>query len=197
MNPRNIWCVGRNYADHARELGNEVPQKPLIFLKAGSCYTPSDVPLRLPSFSRDVHHEVELAVELNQNGGAHRACVALDLTARDLQAELKKAGQPWTLAKSFPQACPMGTPFSIESLAELEDLELRLTVNGNLRQHGYIKQMIFSIPQLVGYVEAHFPVCPGDWLLTGTPAGVGPLRTNDEVFAEIPGKSQGRWRVVS
>lgn len=192
---RNIWAVGRNYADHAKELGNSIPAQPLIFLKAGSCATVNSNELVLPYWTEDVHHEVELALKFNSHLGIVEGAVALDLTERKFQNEAKKAGQPWTLAKSFQNACAVSSFFSIRNLNELNDLRLRLWVNEELRQDGRTSQMIFSLEQILAYVKARFPVCPGDLLLTGTPAGVGPLQDGDRIRAEIEGQITHSWTV--
>lgn len=192
---RNIWAIGRNYADHAKELGHQVPGSPLIFLKAGSCAVIDGAEIVLPSWATDVHHEVELAVQLDENRRVHRAAVALDLTERTLQNVFKAKGWPWTLAKSFTGSCPVSEFFAVKDLEELKDLEITLAVNGQVRQHGRTSQMIFSLAQQLEFLYAHFPVCPGDLLLTGTPAGVGPLKKGDDVLAEISGKTRKRWTV--
>lgn len=192
---RNIWAIGRNYAEHAKELGNEVPTEPLIFLKAGSTAVMNSDTFSMPPWTMDVHHEVELALRFDENLKIHQAAVALDLTERTLQAKLKAKGSPWTLAKSFTNSCPLSDFFTVHSLDELKALEITLTVNGELRQKGHTSQMIFSLEKQIEYVLSHFPVCPGDVLLTGTPSGVAALKRGDELVAEIHGKIQKRWRV--
>lgn len=193
---QNIWCVGRNYADHAKELGNAVPEKPMIFLKAGSCAVESGQPLRFPSWLGTIHHEVEMALIFDEHLEISQAAVALDLTARDLQTQLKKQSYPWTLAKSFPQACPLGSRFAIKNLSELQSRgQIQLFINEELRQNGNFRDMVFPVNQLVDYLRSHLPVMPGDLLMTGTPAGVGPLEPGDLIHAEIVGLSEGRWKV--
>ncbi len=192
---QNIWAVGRNYADHAKELGNEVPSEPMIFLKAGSTATLGAKEVILPTWTQDVHHEVELALQFNENLEIDDACIALDLTERARQNQLKSKGHPWTLAKSFTGSCPLSGFFPVGDLAELKDLEIILKVNGAPRQSGRTSQMIFSLEKLIAYVRKHFPVQPGDLLLTGTPAGVGPIRSGDILEAEIKGKTKHTWIV--
>lgn len=193
---QNIWAVGRNYAEHAKELGNDVPTKPLIFLKAGSTSTIAASELHLPSWTRELHHEVELALQFDENLQIDEACIALDLTDREMQNQLKAKGQPWTLAKSFKGACPLSSFFPVNELEELNNLEIILKVNNESRQKGNTNQMIFKMEDLVNFVRHHFPVVPGDLLLTGTPAGVGPIIKGDVLDAEIVGKIKHRWVVV-
>jgi acylpyruvate hydrolase len=192
---RNIWCIGRNYKLHAQELGNEVPIKPLIFLKAGSCATVNSNEIILPDWTTEVHHEVELALKFNSHLQVVEAAVALDLTERSLQAEAKKNGTPWTIAKSFHAACPVSSFFTVKNLNALSDLEINLWVNDEHRQHGKISDMIFGFDQIIEHVKEHFPVCPGDLLLTGTPAGVARLERGDKVKAEIKGEITHQWKV--
>ena len=192
---RNIWAIGRNYADHAKELGNAIPTRPLIFLKAGSSATVNSTEIELPHWTVDVHHEVELALKFNSHLQIVEGAVALDLTERNFQNEAKKAGQPWTLAKSFHNACAVSSFFQVKKLEDLKDLRLRLWVNDELRQDGRTSQMIFPVDQILDYVNEHFPVCTGDLLLTGTPAGVGPLKEGDRVKAEIEGLITHSWTV--
>ncbi len=192
---RNIWAVGRNYSDHAKELGNDVPSQPMVFLKAGSCATVNSPEIWLPHWAHDVHHEVELALKFGSHLQVIEAAVALDLTERKYQTEAKKAGHPWTLAKSFHNAAAVSAFFMVRKLEDLKDLRLRLWVNDELRQDGRTSQMIFPPEQVISYIQERFPVCPGDLLLTGTPAGVGPLRAGDRVKAEIEGEITHTWVV--
>lgn len=183
MNPGQIWCVGRNYAEHAKELGNDLPTEPLIFLKAGSCLT-KGAPLQIPSWVSDLHHELEIALLFGPELQFSALGLALDLTERSLQSRLKSKGQPWTLAKSFHGACPISDLIPLRSEA-LKDLRLELRVNGVLRQKGSSSEMIFSPETLRAFVLKHFPVRPGDLLLTGTPAGVGVIEPGDELEGQL------------
>lgn len=192
---RNIWAIGRNYAEHAKELGNAVPTKPMIFLKAGSSASVNSNEIILPYWAEDVHHEVELALKFGSHLQVIEGAVALDLTERTFQSEAKKAGHPWTLAKSFTNAAAVSSFFMIRKLEELKDLRIRLWVNDELRQDGRTSQMIFPVEEIIHYVKERFPVCPGDLLLTGTPSGVGPLRAGDRVKAEIEGMITHSWVV--
>jgi 2-keto-4-pentenoate hydratase/2-oxohepta-3-ene-1,7-dioic acid hydratase in catechol pathway len=192
---RNIWAVGRNYQDHAKEMKADTPNSPLIFLKAGSCASVNSNEIILPAWTEEVHHEVELALKLSMHLHVIEAAVALDLTERKAQSEAKAKGLPWTLSKSFDGACAVSAFFSVKRLETLENLELKLWVNDELRQHGFVKDMIFKSQILVDHIKEHFPVCPGDLILTGTPAGVGPLSDGDLVRAEIPGEISHSWRV--
>jgi 2-keto-4-pentenoate hydratase/2-oxohepta-3-ene-1,7-dioic acid hydratase in catechol pathway len=193
--PRNIWAIGRNYAEHAKELGNEVPKEPLIFLKAGSSAVFASE-LTLPAWSQEVHHEIELALCFDNQFKIQSAALALDLTERHFQNLLKAKGSPWTLAKSFTGACPLSDFFPVKSLDELSALDIRLFINGELRQSGSTSQMIFSLQQQIDYVRAHFPVCAGDLLLTGTPSGVGPIKRGDRLRGELVGKMTKEWTIL-
>jgi 2-keto-4-pentenoate hydratase/2-oxohepta-3-ene-1,7-dioic acid hydratase in catechol pathway len=192
---RNIWAVGRNYAEHAKELGNEVPTTPVIFLKAGSCATFAEETITLPDWSEDIHHEVELALHFGKNLTIDQGAIALDLTERKKQNELKAKSLPWTLAKSFKEACPLSNIFPVANVKDLSNVHISLSINGETKQDGSTAQMIFSIETLIAYVCKHFPVCEGDWLLTGTPSGVGPIKRGDKIQVKLEGKIEHSWIV--
>ncbi|MDE2141649.1 MAG: fumarylacetoacetate hydrolase family protein [Elusimicrobia bacterium] len=174
-----IWCVGRNYAEHAKELGNALPAAPVIFLKPASSVISSGGTLRLPADSKRVDHEVELVVARAADGSL-RAAVGVDFTARDIQEELKKKGLPWTLAKGRPGFAALG-PFVPAALPAA----LTLSVNGSVRQKGSTADMLFPVPRLLEYLDANFGLAPGDIVFTGTPAGVGPVSAGDRVEAVL------------
>ncbi|MFI5345236.1 MAG: fumarylacetoacetate hydrolase family protein [Elusimicrobiota bacterium] len=174
-----IWCVGRNYAEHAKELGNAVPAAPVNFLKPASSVLLSGGVLRLPADSKRVDHEVELVVSRAADGSM-LAAVGIDFTARDIQEELKKKGLPWTMAKGRPGFAALG-PFVSMNLPA----SLTLTVNGETRQHGTTADMIFSVPALISYLDEKFGLRPGDIVFTGTPSGVGPVVPGDRVEAAL------------
>lgn len=192
-----ILCIGRNYADHIRELGNETPERPVIFMKPASCVIGEGEEIVIPSYSGDCHHEAELALLIGSVGKdipagetlAHVAGfgVAIDLTLRDVQAELKKKGLPWDIAKGFDTACPLSAFVPAASVPDPQDLRITLSVNGEPRQDGSTALMIHGIANLISYLSSIFTLMPGDLILTGTPAGVGPLRSGDLVVAEISG----------
>lgn len=185
---RNVWGVGRNYGAHAKEMGADIPTTPMIFLKAGSTVT-FDSSVTLFQGSSDIHHEIEIALRFGSQTDStgrllfDRAALALDLTARDLQAELKKRSHPWTLAKSFRESCPMSAAIEISNPPPRFQFELH--VNGEIRQRGDTDDMIFGFEQLRLYVLEAFPVVPGDWLLTGTPEGVAGLKPGDVAKAHL------------
>ena len=174
-----IWCVGRNYAEHARELGNAVPEEPVVFLKPASSVLLSGGTLRLPSDSKRVDHEVELVVARAADGSL-RAAVGVDFTARDVQADLKKKGLSWTLAKGRRGFAALG-PF----VPAVLPAALTLSVNGALRQSGSTADMIFPPAELLDYLDTIYGLGPGDIVFTGTPAGVAPVAAGDRVEAAL------------
>jgi acylpyruvate hydrolase len=190
----NIWCVGRNYLKHALEMKSDVPSEPLIFLKSFNCISRSCV-IQLPSWSSEVHHEIEVAVRLGPGLRPDAFALALDLTARDYQAKAKEKGQPWTLAKSFRGSCPLSEWQNLSAPEDLNSLTFSLNVNGQMRQEGKTLDMIFSVDRLTQYVSQRFPVVPGDILLTGTPEGVGPIRKGDQLTAFLNGTLCASWSV--
>ena len=193
VTPSKIICVGRNYREHAAELGNEVPAEPLLFFKPPSSLLKPGGSIVLPPASSRVDHEGELAIVIGhrasklKSGFDLRAIIrgytlANDVTARDLQ---KKDGQ-WTRAKGFDTFCPVG-PWVSDEVDPAAGLAIEARVNGEVRQHGSTADFIFTIPQLLIYISAAITLEPGDLVLTGTPSGVGPLVSGDRVSISAPG----------
>jgi len=200
--PRSkVVCVGRNYADHASELGNDVPAEPLLFLKPNTSVVGPGDPIVHPRQSEDVQFEGELAVVIGRicrdvpvsrvADVVYGYTVGNDVTARDLQ----KKDVQFTRAKGFDSFCPLG-PW-IETELAVDDLELSTTLNGETRQSGRTSQMIFDVPALIAYVTSVMTLLPGDVLLTGTPAGVGPMRPGDRVAVTVEGVGTLTNMVVS
>ena len=194
--PSKIICIGRNYAAHVRELSNEIPSSPVVFLKPPSSLLGSGGVVILPPQSSDVHHEVELVVEIGTTSrniseesalSAVRAyAVGLDMTARDLQSAAKEKRLPWTVAKGFDTFCPIG-PLAPSDGIDPSNLEIRLSINGDVRQEGNTSLMLFPVPRLVAYCSSVFTLNEGDLIYTGTPAGVGPVFDGDRLTASISG----------
>ncbi|AAR33916.1 fumarylacetoacetate hydrolase family protein [Geobacter sulfurreducens] len=192
-----ILCIGRNYAEHIKELGNETPDAPVVFMKPATAVIGDGETIIIPSYSRECHHEAELALLIGKGGKdipPERALehvagygVAIDLTLRDVQAELKKKGLPWEIAKGFDTSCPLSSFVPADRVADPHDLHITLRVNGEMRQDGSSSLMIHRIPQILSYMSGVFTLEPGDVILTGTPAGVGPLAAGDAVEAEVVG----------
>lgn len=192
VNPSKIVCVGRNYADHAAELGNEVPKEPLLFLKASSALITEGDPIIIPKQSAQVEHEGELAVIIgrecfevreNENPSDYifgYTCLN-DVTARDLQ----RNDVQFTRAKSFDTFCPIG--LYVETVADISNVRVVTKVNNVVKQHGYTSQMVFSVPYLIRYVSQHMTLKPGDIIATGTPSGVSKLSDGDLCEIEIEG----------
>lgn len=193
----SIYCVGRNYIEHAKELNNPVPKKPLIFLKSRGCLVPFRDQITLDIGDQRCDYETEVAVVLKQD--AYRISVqeaseyvshvglALDLTLRDLQQSLKSRGHPWELAKNFVNACPLTPLRPVAGPEDLEHLFFDLRVNGDTRQSGNLKDMIFSVSEILAYLSQHMPLRKGDLVLTGTPSGVGALQNLDYLEAYLNG----------
>jgi 2-keto-4-pentenoate hydratase/2-oxohepta-3-ene-1,7-dioic acid hydratase in catechol pathway len=201
LNPSKIVCIGRNYLEHARELGNELPKEPLIFLKPPSSVIADGDPIVLPDLSRQVEHEGEIGVVIGMRlrqaapdvaTRAVRGIVAAnDVTARDLQ----RADAQWTRAKGFDTFCPVGD--EAPPPPDLRALTVVTRVNGQERQRGSAADMAFDIPALLSYISRVMTLEPGDLVLTGTPAGVGKLEAGDEVEVEVVGLSRVRNPVTA
>lgn len=190
-----IICIGRNYAAHARELNNEVPENPVFFLKPDTSVIRNNAPFYYPDFSKDIHHEVEIVVKISRLGKnidrkfAHRYYeeigIGIDFTARDLQNECKKKGLPWEIAKAFEGSAPLGKFISKKSVEDINNISLRLDINGKTVQNGTSANMIFPVDELIEYVSKFFPLKIGDLIFTGTPEGVGPVKIGDHLQAYL------------
>lgn len=190
-----VVCVGRNYAEHARELGNDVPAEPLLFIKPATALRDLNAPVMLPVGRGEVHHEVEIVVLIgapltDATPQAAQAAIAgyavgLDLTLRELQSRLKERGEPWEKAKSFDGAAPVSGFVDARGVSTRQNLAVSLEVNDQVRQHGHSGQMLFPIFPLVAEISRHFTLLPGDVVYTGTPAGVAPLVSGDQLVAKL------------
>ncbi|HAX2910367.1 TPA: fumarylacetoacetate hydrolase family protein [Escherichia coli] len=176
-----VVCVGSNYAKHIKEMGSAVPEEPVLFIKPETALCDLRQPLAIPSDFGSVHHEVELAVLIG---------ATLDLTLRDVQGKMKKAGQPWEKAKAFDNSCPLsGFIPAAEFTGDPQNTTLGLSVNGEQRQQGTTADMIHKIVPLIAYMSKFFTLKAGDVVLTGTPDGVGPLQSGDELTVTFDGHS--------
>ena len=187
-----IICIGRNYSEHAKELGNEAPKEPLFFLKPDSAILPKRVPFYIPEFTQDLHYEVELLVKINKVGKHieerfantyyDKIGLGIDFTARDLQQDCKSKGLPWEKAKAFDGSAVFGKEFIDKSEFEsVQDIEFSLNMNGEQVQLGNSKDMIFTIDKIISYVSQFFTLKIGDVIYTGTPAGVGSVKIGDKL----------------
>ena len=193
MKPNQYWCIGRNFSDHALELGNPIPEKPLIFLKSGGCLH-TGPELSFPPFCSEVHHELEIVILLGSDLRPTHWTLGIDFTERKIQNELKQLGQPWELSKSFKGAVALGPWVELQDISDLDDIEFRLLINGIERQRGYVSHMIFKFERLFQYLNDRFPLAPGDALFTGTPSGVGAVKSGDKLEA-IAGSLKINWTI--
>lgn len=201
-----IVCVGRNYAEHAAELNNPVPEQPLLFIKPATSAVTMQQPLQLPKGVGDVHYETEIALLIGQplsKASVTEALasvvgvgLALDLTLRDLQAELKKLGHPWERAKAWDGACPLSNFIAAEQVKDWQALELSLSINGVEKQRGQASQMLMPIAELLSHISQTFTLLPGDVVITGTPAGVGKLAAGDRLQLELTGLLKVATQVI-
>jgi fumarylpyruvate hydrolase len=202
---RNIFCIGRNYQEHANELGNDVPAKPLIFGKSTHAAVPAKGHIYLPKGRSDIHYELEIVLWMKEKfhptasfaeliGGI---ALGLDLTDRTAQSQLKAAGQPWEFAKGFVGSAVITDFYAISDESEFEQMEFSLRKNDQMVQVGHPRDMIFSVSEIIAYVGEHFGLSAGDILFTGTPKGVGPLQTGDRLELIMNGDVWGSVTVGS
>lgn len=184
-----IICIGRNYADHAKELNNPLPQAPVFFLKPDTALLRDSAPFFIPDFSKDIHHEIELVLRISK-AGKHideafadryfdQIGLGIDFTARDLQQQCKEKGLPWEIAKGFDGSAPLGKFVDKTTLGDLNNLDFQLKVNGEVRQHGNSNEQIFNFNKVIAYVSQFITLKSGDLIFTGTPAGVAAVKPGD------------------
>lgn len=190
-----IFCIGRNYAEHARELNNPVPTSPVIFTKPLNSIIGDGESIMIPPYTSDVHHEVEVVIAIAKTGkniaesdalgyiGGYG--IGIDVTARDVQQKLKAKSHPWEIAKGADTFAPLSKFVRVEKVKNPFDIPLKLTVNDLMVQKGSTKDLIFSIPNLISRLSAFFTLQPGDLIFTGTPEGVGPLKAGDKLEAAL------------
>lgn len=190
-----IICIGINYRKHAIEMGRSFPEEPVVFMKPDSALLKKNKPFFLPDFSSEIHYETEVVVKINKLGKgietrfAHRyyneVTVGIDITARDLQARLSRDRISWEISKGFDGAAPVGDFIELSSPDEINNLDFRLEINGKTVQKSNTADMIFSVDEIISYVSRFFTLKTGDLIFTGTPAGVGPLRKDDNLVAYL------------
>ncbi len=203
-----IFCLGQNYADHAKEMGSVAPSSPIIFLKPNSAVIANGDDIVLPALSSNVNHEVELTVLIGpaekpgkniplSEAYAHVAGygLGLDMTCRDIQLEAKRAGHPWTIAKGFDTSAPLSPFVDARLVPDPHALEITLSVNGTVRQHSSTANMIFRIDTIIAFLSTIFTLTEGDVIFTGTPEGVGQVRSGDIIDASIGGIASLHHRV--
>ncbi len=193
VRPGKVLCIGRNYAAHAAEMQSDLPEAPVIFLKPSTALVGDGGEVLLPSVSREVHHEVELVAAIGKPGKnipvsdalnyVDGYALGIDMTARDLQAEAKREGLPWSVAKGFDTFAPLGAFTPACDIPDPRRLRIALHANGCLRQRGVVSRMSFGVDELVAYASSIFTLLPGDLIYTGTPEGVGPVEDGDQLVA--------------
>lgn len=199
-----IICIGRNYSEHIKELNNETPEEPVIFIKPDSALLRNNAPFFIPDFSNEVHHEVELVIKINKLGKHipvefakdyyNELGLGIDFTARDLQSNLKSKGLPWEKAKGFDHSAVISKFISIENM-DLNNLKFSLTKNDQVVQQGNSSQMIHNINEIIAHVSQYFTLKIGDYIYTGTPSGVGKVNPNDHLVGKIENQTMFDFRV--
>jgi len=200
-----IICIGRNYIDHAKELNNPVPKEPVFFIKPDTALLPKRNPFVYPSFTKDLHYEVEIVLRINRIGKhieekfAHKYYneigVGVDFTARDVQQQCKEKGLPWEKAKAFDFSAPTSDFVPIKNFKDINQLNFELKVNDELKQKGNTKDMLFNFNQIIAYVSQFVTLKIGDYIYTGTPAGVGAVQVNDKIACFMEGEKMLEFNV--
>jgi acylpyruvate hydrolase len=193
-----IICIGRNYAEHARELNNPIPTEPLFFIKPDSAVLRNNDPFYLPDFSDDIHYEAEIFIKIDRKGKNieekfapkyySEIGIGIDLTARDIQQRCKEKGLPWEKAKGFDGSAPLSATIPLSDFKDIQDIRFELHLNGNVVQQGWTGDMIFPVNRIITEASKFFMLKIGDLIFTGTPAGVGALQAGDRLEAFIEGR---------
>jgi len=208
---RRIYCVGRNYVEHAKEMGFTGREPPFFFMKPADAVVPvaSDTmgQMHYPSLTQDLHHEIELVVAIGRGGfridtvdaldHVYGYAVGLDMTRRDLQAEAKKLGRPWDIGKSFDESAPISAIKPAEQCRIGADTRITLEVNQSLRQDSTIGKLIWSVPEIIAHLSAAWRLEPGDLIYTGTPEGVNAVKVGDVLSAKVEGLGQFRLQMIT
>jgi fumarylpyruvate hydrolase len=194
---RRVYCIGRNYAAHAIEMGHDPDREDPFFFQKNPNNLDSSGEFPYPPHTSDVHHEAEVAVMLKSGGTnipveqaldhVFGYALALDMTRRDLQGEMKKAGRPWEIGKAFERSAPVGPVHPVVETGHLDSGSITLKVNGDLKQEGDLNQMIWKVPEMISYLSEYFELAPGDVILSGTPSGVGPVSKGDVMELAVDG----------
>ena len=203
---RRVYCIGRNYAAHAIEMGHDPDREPPFFFQKNPDNLDASGDFPYPEKTEDVHHEIEMVVVL-KSGGRNIPIdqaldhvwgygVGLDMTRRDLQGEAKKMGRPWEIGKAFERSAPVGPLHPVSEVGHPDAGLVQLTVNGEVRQSGDLNQMIWKVPEMISYLSDYFELAAGDLIMTGTPSGVGPVRPGDTMVAHVEGVDEVCFKVV-
>ncbi len=200
-----IFCIGRNYINHAKELGNNIPKEPLIFMKPPTALLINNKPFYYPDFSKNIHYECELVVKIGRNGKniaekfAHKyikeISLGIDFTARDLQEKLKTKGHPWEIAKGFNGSAVIGNFTLLEEFEDVNNINFHLLLNNKKVQQANTKEMIFKVEKLITHISKYFLIHQGDYIYTGTPAGVGEIKIGDKLEGFIEEKKIFQCRI--
>ena len=203
---RRVYCIGRNYAAHAIEMGHDPDREPPFFFQKNPNNLDASGEFPYPPKSSDVHHEAELAVMLKSGGTkiplddalnhVFGYALSLDMTRRDLQGEQKKLGRPWEIGKAFERSAPVGPIHPVEMVGHPDQGAVSLTVNGETRQEGNLNQMIWKVPEMISYLSEYFELAAGDVILSGTPSGVGAVQKGDTMEVSIEGLHSMTVRVI-
>jgi 2-keto-4-pentenoate hydratase/2-oxohepta-3-ene-1,7-dioic acid hydratase in catechol pathway len=193
-----IICIGRNYSEHAKELNNPIPKKPVFFMKPDTALVINNNPFYYPEHSNDVHYEAEIVIKICKKGKHidekfagkyyNEIGIGIDFTARDVQSECKKNGLPWEIAKAFDQSAPVSTFIKKSRFDNLNQINFSLSINGEEKQNGNTRDMIFSIDKIIAYISSIITLKEGDLIFTGTPSGVGSISIGDNFEAFIEGE---------
>ncbi|MEI6489437.1 MAG: fumarylacetoacetate hydrolase family protein [Bacteroidota bacterium] len=204
-NGMKIICIGRNYAEHAKEMKAAVPTEPVFFMKPDTALIKDNEPFYYPDFSKEIHHEVELVIKISRAGKhiepefAHKYYeeigIGIDFTARDIQAKCKEKGLPWEKAKSFDGSAPIGNFVNKRTFTDLNNINFELTINGKSVQKGNTKDLLFSFDKVISYISKFVTLKTGDLIFTGTPEGVGEVKLGDELEAFIEKESLLKFEI--
>lgn len=193
-----IFCIGRNYSEHARELKNEIPSEPVVFMKPSTALTRNNKVFFYPDFTKNLHYEGELVLKISRNGKHiqekfarkyfDEITVGIDFTARDLQNKCKDKGLPWEIAKAFDGSAVVGNFVSIKELPDRDNIHFTLKKNASVVQDGFSKDMLFRFERILSHISGYFTLLKGDLIFTGTPAGVGEAKIDDAFEGWLEGK---------